>query len=737
MSKIAAIVSSPRSPAHAGMAAEALRRTAEVHGHTITIEVQNDGNGQQALGAGALANADVVLLAADTKLDTARFRGKPVYSVRTSDAIRNTMDVLDGALALVGTGARSNGTDGHTNGAPARLNAPTVRTNDTNTPTASAVRVYNNEPQAERRDDVVRVYDAVTQPAPVTQPMPATTVPQAGNGAARVGTSPVVTTTYGNAPAAPTVATAPVPDMQDIGADAGAPSAPPPKQVLSTSSAKRLVGITSCPTGIAHTFMAAQALEKAARALGHEIKVETQGSVGAKNQLTDDDIANADAVVIAADTKVNTDRFAGKPIYMTGTKEAMRQGQQVIQTALEQGRGETPMATTAGAAAGAASAGAATGTAARGGSYTDTVARAKADRSAQRTGPYKHLMTGVSYMLPIIVAGGLSLALAFAFGGIPQPGQEYPEGSLAWAFTLIGGRAAFGVYVGVLSAFIAYSIADRPGIAPGLIGGLLASQIGAGFLGGILSGFLAGYVVKFLADNLRLPSVLSGLMPVLILPFVGTVVVGLAMVYLIGEPVAAALSALTAWLQSLGTGNAVLLGLILGAMMAFDMGGPVNKAAYAFSLGLLGSQINEPIAAVMAAGMTPPLGLALASALFRNRFDDEEREAAGPAVVLGLAFITEGAIPFAAKDPFRVIPSLMLGSAVAAALSMYFDIGLRAPHGGVFVLPIPNAVTNLGLYALAILAGTVVTAIALLILKRPLTKTAAARGVDDTATVTA
>jgi PTS system fructose-specific IIC component len=367
-------------------------------------------------------------------------------------------------------------------------------------------------------------------------------------------------------------------------------------------------------------------------------------------------------------------------------------------------------------------------------SAAELVARAKADRSAQRTGPYKHLMTGVSYMLPIIVAGGLSLALAFAFGGIPQPGQEYPEGSLAWAFTLIGGGAAFGVFVGVLSAFIAYSIADRPGIAPGLIGGLLASTIGAGFLGGIVSGFLAGYLVKFLADNLRLPSVLAGLMPVLILPFVGTVVVGLAMVYLIGPPVAAVLAALTAWLQGLGTGNAVVLGLILGAMMAFDMGGPVNKAAYAFSLGLLGSQIFTPIAAVMAAGMTPPLGLALAAFLFRNRFDAEEREAAKPAVVLGLAFITEGAIPFAAKDPIRVIPSLMLGSATAAALSMYFNVGLRAPHGGVFVLPIPNAVTSLGLYALAILAGTLVTALALFILKRPLNRRAAQQ-VDDGAAV--
>jgi len=640
------------------------------------------------------------------------------------------VDVLDGALALVGTGgnAETVAPSASTNGRSASVDAARA---SADTQASSAVRVYDSATpnQAPATAPMPTTPTAQTTPLQAA-PAPTMSAPAQGNGTAQRSSGPlVVTTTYGNAPTAPTAVAAPVPDMQDIGVDARTPSAPPPKQALSTSSAKRLVGITSCPTGIAHTFMAAQALEKAAKSMGHLIKVETQGSVGAKNQLTDDDIANADAVVIAADTKVDTSRFAGKPIYMTGTKEAMRQGQQVIQTALEQGHGETPMA----ANAAVVGAGAATVGSARGGSYTDTVARAKADRSAQRTGPYKHLMTGVSYMLPVIVAGGLSLALAFAFGGIPEPGQSYPEGSLAWAFTLIGGETAFGVFVGVLSAFIAYSIADRPGIAPGLIGGLLASSIGAGFLGGIVSGFLAGYLVKFLSDKLRLPSVLAGLMPVLILPFVGTVVVGLLMIYVIGPPVAGVLNAMTGWLQSLGTGNAVLLGLVLGAMMAFDMGGPVNKAAYAFALGII-SQVNTPIAAVMAAGMTPPLGLALAAFLFRNRFDAEEREAAKPAIVLGLAFITEGAIPFAAKDPFRVIPSLMLGSATAAALSMYFNIGSRAPHGGAFVFLIPNAITNLLLYVVAILAGTFVTALALLILKRPLNRRAAQQ-VDDGAAV--
>jgi len=739
MSKIAVVIANPRSAAHAGMAAEALRRTADIRGHSIAIEVQSDGNGQQTLTPAALQSADVVILAVDAKIDTARFAGKPVYAVRTSDAIRNTADVLDAALSLAGTGARAASTVTHTNGTTTRTDATNVGANDAPAPSTNAVRVYNSEPQDERRNDVVRVYDAqmpnaqrpAQEQAPVTQPMPVTPAPQKGNGAARTTGPVVVTTSYGNQPATSAAPVAPV--MQDVGVSASTLSAPPPKQELSTSSAKRLVGITSCPTGIAHTFMAAQALEKAARALGHQIKVETQGSVGAKNQLTDDDIANADAVVIAADTKVNTDRFAGKPIYMTGTNDAIRQGQQVIQTALEQGRGETPMIATAGAATAAAGAVAA-GTARGGGSYTDSVARAKANRSAQRTGAYKHLMTGVSYMLPLVVAGGLSIALAFWLGGITTEG--YPEGTPAWAFNLIGGTA-FSVFVGILGAFIAYSIADRPGIVPGLVGGLLANELGAGFLGGIVAGFLAGYLTKFLADNIPLPSWLEGLRPVLILPFLGTVIVGLAMIYVIGPPVAAALAALTGWLQGLGTGNAVLLGLIIGAMMAFDMGGPVNKAAYTFAVGLIASQVYGPIAAAMAAGMTPPLGLALAAFLFRNRFDDEEREAAKPAIALGAAFITEGAIPFAAKDPFRVIPSLMLGSAVAGALSMAFGVGLRAPHGGIFAMLIPNAVVNLLPYLGAILAGTLVTTVALFILKRPLTKTAAARGVDDGATVTA
>ena len=462
---------------------------------------------------------------------------------------------------------------------------------------------------------------------------------------------------------------------------------------------KKLVGITSCPTGIAHTFMAAEALQKAARALGHTIKVETQGSVGAKNQLTPEEIAAADAVVIAADTKVDTARFAGKPLYSTSTKQAMKSGQEVITAALAQPVGG-PSA-----------------------SLAESVEQAKAARSRARTGPYKHLMTGVSYMLPVVIAGGLAIALAFAIGGIYAGDQK---GTLAAALSLIGGGTAFHLFVAVLSGFIAFSIADRPGIAPGLVGGMLAQTLGAGFLGGIVSGFLAGYLTKFLADKIRLPATLAGLMPVLILPFLSTIAVGLLMIFVIAPPVQALNNAMNAWLNGMRGANAVYLGLILGAMMAFDMGGPVNKAAYTFAVGLLASKIYTPMAAVVAAGMTPPLGLALAAMIFKNRFDFEEREAGGPAFVLGLSFITEGAIPFAAKDPLHVIPATMLGSAVAGAISMGSNVQFLVPHGGIFAVLIPGAVTNLVPYLGAIVAGTLVTAGALFFLKRPLAEPAPA-----------
>ena len=344
------------------------------------------------------------------------------------------------------------------------------------------------------------------------------------------------------------------------------------------------------------------------------------------------------------------------------------------------------------------------------------VAAEKAARAAQRSGPYKHLMTGVSYMLPFVVAGGLLIAISFALGGI-YVFDDAHKGTLGQALFLIGAKNAFALMVPMLAGYIAYSIADRPGIAPGAIGGMLAEPIGAGFLGGIVAGFLAGYVVAFLNKTIQLPRTLEGLKPVLILPLLGTTIVGLLMIYVIGAPVAQALAAMTDFLKGMQGANAILLGVIIGAMMAFDMGGPVNKAAYTFATGLLASNIYMPMAAAMVAGMTPPLGLALATKLFADRFTADEHEAGNAAAVLGISFITEGAIPFAARDPFRVIPSLMVGSAVAGVISMLVGAELHVPHGGVFVLMIPNAVTHLVGYLVALVAGTVVTAVLLRIVK--------------------
>lgn len=498
--------------------------------------------------------------------------------------------------------------------------------------------------------------------------------------------------------------------VEDVLADAAAvlarlpapiPSPSAAASAVSAPSQMRLVAITSCPTGIAHTFMAAEGLTAAAQALGHLIKVETQGSVGAQNSLTAEEIAAADVVIIAADTQVDLTRFQGKRVYQTGTKPAINDGKVLIAKA----------AAEAGVLSGQA--GADTPPVA----LTETVAAAKADLNAQRSGPYKHLMTGVSFMLPFVVTGGLLIAIAFALGGIYAFDEQY-KGTLAYTLFTIGAKGGFALMVPALAGYIAYSIANRPGIAPGMIGGMIAANIGAGFLGGIAAGFIAGYGVDFLNRHIRLHRNLEGLKPVLILPILGSLLTGLLMVYVIGTPVAGLLAALTEWLKNMQGSSAVLLGVLLGSMMAFDMGGPVNKAAYAFSTSLVGTGVYMPMAAVMAAGMTPPLGIALATLLFKDRFTADEREAGKAAGVLGISFITEGAIPFAAKDPLRVIPSLIAGSALAGAISMAFAVELKVPHGGIFVLPIPNAVTHLGGYVLALIAGTVLTAVMLRVLKK-------------------
>ncbi|GAB3458002.1 fructose-specific PTS transporter subunit EIIC [Insolitispirillum peregrinum] len=485
------------------------------------------------------------------------------------------------------------------------------------------------------------------------------------------------------------------------GLSAAASPAPTPAPVPA-SGPLRIVGITSCPTGIAHTFMAAEAVQQGGMALGHAVRIETQGSVGARDTLTADEIKAADLVIIAADTQVELSRFVGKRLYQSGTKAAIGGGAAFITQALAE-------ATVYGAdQAGSDSTE----------SLSEQVAHLKAERRGQMSGPYRHLMTGVSFMLPFVVAGGLLIAVAFALGGIYAYDDAH-AGTLAHALFQIGAKGAFTLMVPALAGYIAFSIADRPGIAPGMIGGVMASTLGAGFLGGIVAGFIAGYSVAWMNCSIRLHRNLEGLKPVLILPVLGTLITGLLMIYVVGGPVAEILAALTAWLKSMQASSAIVLGLIIGAMMAFDMGGPVNKAAYAFSTALISSEVYGPMAAAMAAGMVPPLALALACRLFPDRFTTDEREAGKAAAVLGLAFITEGAIPFAARDPLRVIPSLMVGAAVTGAIVMSVGSEQRVPHGGVFVLPIPNAVTHLGGYVAALVVGTIVSAVLLRVLKKP------------------
>lgn len=445
--------------------------------------------------------------------------------------------------------------------------------------------------------------------------------------------------------------------------------------VVDSNAVKKIVAITACPTGVAHTFMAAEALEEEGKRQGYFIKVETRGSVGAKNQLTDQDIADADLVIIAADIEVPLERFNGKRLYRTSTGLALKKTEQEMNKAFAEA------------------------------TVFQASGKAQSSQAEESKGMYKHLMTGVSHMLPVVIAGGLLIALSFVFGieAFKEPG------TIAATLMDIGGGAAFALMIPVLAGFIAFSIADRPGLAPGLIGGMLASSTGAGFLGGIAAGFIAGYAAKFIADKVSLPQSMEALKPILIIPFVASLFTGLVMVYIVGGPVAGIMSALTEFLNNMGSTNAVLLGVILGCMMCFDLGGPVNKAAYTFGVGLLASQTYGPMAAIMAAGMVPALGMGLATFLAKNKFEAGEREAGKASFVLGLCFISEGAIPFAAKDPMRVIPSCMAGGALTGGLSMLFGAQLLAPHGGLFVLLIPNAITPVFMYLVAIAAGTAVT----------------------------
>ncbi|MDG4655345.1 fructose-specific PTS transporter subunit EIIC [Ectobacillus antri] len=449
------------------------------------------------------------------------------------------------------------------------------------------------------------------------------------------------------------------------------------------SAAKQgsILAVTACPTGIAHTYMAADALKAKAKELGVNIKVETNGSTGVKNELTATDIQNATAIIVAADKQVEMGRFKGKHVIQVPVAAGIRKSEELIKRALKQ---DGPVYQ-------------------GNGSKTAT--------KDTRVGFYKYLMNGVSNMLPFVVSGGILIALAFAFGGIKAEG---PIASLL--MEIGGGKGAFFFIVPVLAGFIASSIADRPGFAPGMVGGYLAAQAGAGFLGGLIAGFLAGYIVVLLKKVFQaLPQQLEGIKPVLLYPLFGVLLTGLIMILVVNDPVVALNKGMTSWLNGLSGANAVLLGIILGGMMAIDMGGPINKAAFTFGLAAIEAQNFGPHAAVMAGGMVPPLGIALATTFFKTKFSDTERKSGITNYIMGLSFITEGAIPFAAADPLRVIISCILGSAVAGGITMAAGITLPAPHGGLFVVPLVNKPL---LYIAAILIGSIVTAVVLGVWKK-------------------
>lgn len=455
---------------------------------------------------------------------------------------------------------------------------------------------------------------------------------------------------------------------------------------LSSSGVKNIVAVTACPTGVAHTFMSAEAIENYAKAQGWNVRVETRGQVGAGNPITPEEVAAADLVFVAADIDVPLDKFKGKLMYRTSTGLALKKTAQEFEKSFKEAKVFEGAATSA---------------------ATET-------KTEEKKGVYKHLMTGVSHMLPLVVAGGLLIAVSFMFG-IEAFKDETIAGGLPKALMDIGGGAAFHLMIAVFAGYVAFSIADRPGLAVGLIGGMLATTAGAGILGGIVAGFLAGYVVKFLNDIIKLPPSFTSLKPILILPLFGAAIVGLLMIYVINPPVKALMDALVDWLNTMGQTNAVILGLILGVMMCVDMGGPVNKAAYTFGVGLIASQQYVPMAAVMAAGMVPPIGMAIATLLARSKFTANQRDAGKASFVLGLCFISEGALPFVAADPVRVIISSILGGATAGAISMGLGITLQAPHGGLFVIPF---VSQPLMYLGAIALGSVVTGVIYSVIKQ-------------------
>ena len=464
----------------------------------------------------------------------------------------------------------------------------------------------------------------------------------------------------------------------------------------------KLLAVTSCPTGIAHTYMAAEALEKAAKAADCQIKIETRGSAGAKNVLTAEEIAAADCIIVAADAKVPMDRFDGKKVISCqvsdGISKADRLVQQAISGEVEIFHGES-----------------------------GAVKTAVAGKESVAHKIYTQLMNGVSHMLPFVVGGGILIAIAFLIDGLNVDINALPADQrsnfgtitpIAAMFKNIGG-VAFGLMLPVLAGFIGMAIGDRPALALGFVGGMLAANGKSGFLGALVAGFLAGYLILGLRKICdKLPDAIEKLAPVLIYPVVGILIMGLAMNFVV-EPIMGGINTgLNNFLSGMGDSSRVVLGLILGGMMAIDMGGPFNKAAYVFGTAAIAAGNYDIMAAVMIGGMTPPCAIALATLLFKNKFTKEERDAGPTNFIMGLAFITEGAIPFAASDPLHVLPSCIIGSALAGALSMAFHCTLMAPHGGIFVFPV---VGNAVMYLVALVAGTVVSALLLGVLKKKVT----------------
>lgn len=467
-----------------------------------------------------------------------------------------------------------------------------------------------------------------------------------------------------------------------------------------TGGGANILAVTSCPTGIAHTYMAAEGLEKAARAAGVNIKIETRGSGGAKNVITAKEIQEADCIIVAADAQVPMDRFDGKKVIECQVSDGINKAEELISRALS---GDVPVF---------------------------RAANAPANQQAGKSGGsighqiYTQLMNGVSHMLPFVVGGGILIALAFLIDGfavdmstlsVEERGNFGTITPVAAMLKNIGG-VAFGLMLPVLAGFIAMAIGDRPALALGFVGGMLAANGTSGFLGALVAGFLAGYVIVALRKVCeKLPEALEKLAPVLIYPVVGILLIGLSMNFVIEPIMGAVNTALNSGLKGMGDSSRIVLGLVLGGMMAIDMGGPFNKAAYVFGTAAIASGNYDIMAAVMIGGMTPPCAIALSTLLFKNKFTKEERDAGPTNFIMGLAFITEGAIPFAASDPLRVLPSCIIGSAAAGALSMAFQCTLMAPHGGIFVFPV---VGNALMYLLALVVGTGISAVLLGVLKK-------------------